>query len=55
MDQQNKQIITNNQYNDGRQSDYIINWITITEDSYQKQKKRQDYGNSKSKYQKRKK
>ena len=29
MDQQNKQIITNNQYNDGRQSDYIINWITI--------------------------
>ena len=22
MDQQNKQIITNNQYNDGRQSDY---------------------------------
>ena len=30
MDQQNKQIITDNQYNDGRQSDYIINWITMT-------------------------
>ena len=27
MDQQNKQIITDNQYNDGRQSDYIINRI----------------------------
>ena len=50
MDQQNKQIITDNQYNDGRQSDYIINWVTMTESNTKNRRNNGIQKTVKSKY-----